>query len=132
MPRKTGIVLQAMCYVLLLYIALSSSAYAHAHPNLDAALVAQYASPWSVALASALALTGFMLTVVPIRSGERWALFTSLAVLIILFIARMTTDPRCLVVLDPHQHGCHTFMIAVVLGVTGIALTGFSRLRATS
>ena len=129
MARKTGIVLQALCYVLLLYIALSARAYSHAHPNLDAALVAQYASPWSVALGSALAFAGFMLTVVPIRNGERWALFTSFAVLIILFVVRMTTDPRCLVVLDPHQHGCHTFMIAVVLGVAGILLTGFSRSR---
>jgi hypothetical protein len=32
------------------------------------------------------------------------------------------------VVLDPHQHGCHTFMVAIVLGVAGLALAGFSRL----
>lgn len=116
-----------MSNTLLLYIALSAPPYARAHPHLDPVLVAQYASPWSVALASALAIAGFMLTVVPIRRGERWALFTSLAVLIILFVARITTDPRCLVVLDPHQHGCHTFMIAMAFGVIGIALISFSR-----
>jgi hypothetical protein len=27
-----------------------------------------------------------------------------------------------LVVLDPHQHGCHTFMIAEVIGVVGLIL----------
>jgi hypothetical protein len=32
-----------------------------------------------------------------------------------------------LVVLDPHQHGCHTFMIATALGIVGLALVGFSR-----
>jgi hypothetical protein len=38
------------------------------------------------------------------------------------FLTRVTTDPRCLVVLDPHQHGCHTFMIATLLGVVGLVL----------
>lgn len=72
-----------------------------------------------------------MLAVIPIRRGEPWALFTSLIILVILFATRMATDPRCLVVLDPHQHGCHTFMIAMVIGVVGLALAGFgSRRRA--
>jgi hypothetical protein len=44
--------------------------------------------------------------------------------LIIMFVTRIATDPRCLVVLDPHQHGCHTFMIAIALGVVGLALAG--------
>jgi len=44
-----------------------------------------------------------------IRRGERWAIWTSLATLMILLGTRMVSDPRCLVVLDPHQHGCHTF-----------------------
>ena len=42
--------------------------------------------------------------------------------LIIILVPRAATDPRCLVVLDPHQHGCHTFMIAVLLGVIGLIL----------
>jgi len=41
---------------------------------------------------------------------------------VILFVTRVATDPRCLVVLDPHQHGCHSFMIAAILGVVGLAL----------
>lgn len=127
MPRKIGIALIVLCYALLLYFSLSSPAYAHAHPHLDATRLAQYASPWPVALGSALALAGITLAVIPIRRGERWALFTSLAVLIILFATRMSTDPRCLVVLDPHQHGCHTFVIAMILGLAGLALAGFSR-----
>jgi hypothetical protein len=63
-----------------------------------------------------------MLALVPVRRGERWALWTSLVMLIILFVTRIKSDPRCLVVLNPHQHGCHTFMIAVLLGVVGLAL----------
>src|SRR5215510_13561449 len=127
MPRKTGIVLVVMCYTLLLYFCLSAPAFAHAHPHLDPVLLVQYTSPWPVALAGALSVAGLMLALVPIRRGERWAVFTSLAMLIILFATRMATDPRCLVVLDPHQHGCHTFMIAMVLGSAGLALAGFSR-----
>jgi hypothetical protein len=38
----------------------------------------------------------------------------------------MATDPRCLVVLDIHQHGCHTFIIAIVLGVAGLILASFA------
>jgi hypothetical protein len=108
--------------VLLLYISLSSGAYAKAHTHLDPVLVAQYASPWPVALGCSLAVAGIIMALVPLRRGERWALWMQLAVLIILFVTRLLTDPRCLVVLDPHQHGCHTFMIAVVVGVIGLVM----------
>jgi len=63
-----------------------------------------------------------MIALVPLRRGERWALWTLLAMLLIPVITRLAADPRCLVVLDPHQHGCHTFMIAVLLGIVGLAL----------
>jgi hypothetical protein len=85
-------------------------------------MLAAYAAPWPVALSCALAVAGIMLAVVPLCRGERWALFTSVAILIILLVTRIATDPRCLVVLNPHQHGCHTFMIAAVLGLVGLAL----------
>ena len=68
-----------------------------------------------------------MLALIPIRRGEQWALWTSLATLIVLLVTRIFTDPRCLVVLDPHQHGCLTFMIALVLGILGVVLVAFSR-----
>ena len=63
-----------------------------------------------------------MLALVPIRRGEGWARCTTLAVLLILLITRVASDPRCLVVLDPHQHGCHSFMIAILIGLIGLAL----------
>jgi hypothetical protein len=85
-------------------------------------MLAAYAAPWPVALASAVVVASIMMALIPLRRGERWALRTELAVLILLFITRLTTDPRCLVVLDPQQHGCHSFMIAVVVGVAGLAL----------
>jgi len=126
MPRKIGLVLIVLCYALVLYFSLSAPAYARAHPHLDPVMLAQYASPWPVALGCALAFVGIILTLIPIRRGERWAVLTCLAMLIILFATRMASDPRCLVVLDPHQHGCHTFMIAMVVGVVGLVLVGFS------
>jgi hypothetical protein len=124
--RKTGVGLIVVANLLLLYMALGSRAYARAHPHLNASLMAEYAGPWPVALASILTGTGIMLALIPIRRGERWALWTSLATLLALFTVRLSTDPRCLVVLDPHQHGCHTFMIAMLVGVIGLGLTGFS------
>ena len=120
--RKVGVGLVVAAYVLLLYTSLAAPAYARAHPYLDTAMLAEYAAPWPVALACALAVAGIMLALVPLRRGERWALWTSVAMLIILLVSRIATDPRCRLVLDPHQHGCHTFMIAVVLGVVGLAL----------
>src|SRR5262249_53433884 len=96
--------------------------YARAHPHLDARILGQYAGAWPVALGCAVAFAGIMLAIVPIWRGERWGWLTSLVILVLMFITRLTTDPRCLVVLDPHQHGCHTFMIAVVLGLLGLIM----------
>jgi hypothetical protein len=125
MKRKIGVWLIVLAYALFLYIALSAPAYAHAHQQLGAHMLAEYAAPWPVALAGSLGLVGIILAVIPIRRGERWAMLTSFATFAILFITRMATDPRCLVVLDPHQHGCHTFMIAVLLGIVGLILSTF-------
>lgn len=47
--RKTGIALILLAYAVLLYTTLAAPAYAHAHPQLDPAMLAQYAGPWPVA-----------------------------------------------------------------------------------
>src|SRR5207248_1382604 len=47
--------------------------------------------------------------------------------LLILLATRIATDPRCLVVLDPHQHGAHTFMISMVLGLVSLTLAAPQR-----
>ena len=120
--RQTGVGLLVISYSLLLYTSLMAPAYAQAHQSLGPATLAAYAAPWPVALACALALVGTMLALFPIRRGERWAVWTTLLMWIILFVTRIKTDPRCLVVLDPHQHGCHSFMIAALLAVIGLAL----------
>ena len=120
-----GLVLAA--YALLLYMSLAAPAYARAHPHLDPAMLAAYASPWPVALACGLAVMGIMLALIPVRRGEAWAVWTSLITLTLLLITRLATDPRCLVALDPHQHGCHTFMIAIVPGVVGLVMAGLTR-----
>ncbi len=114
MKRNIGVGLVVLGYAALLH---SMGGALHG-PNVEA---------WPAALGAAGAVAGIMLALIPIRRGERWAVWTSLSMFGILFVTRMATDPRCRVVLDPHQHGCHTFMIAVVLGVVGLALAGFGR-----
>jgi nicotinamide riboside transporter PnuC len=121
--RKVGVGLVVAAYVLLLYTSLSAPAYARAHSNLDPAFLAAYAAPWPVALACTLVVSGVVLALIPLRRGQRWAWWTLLAMLAICFFTRTLTDPRCFVVLDPHQHGCHTFVIASLLEVIGLALT---------
>jgi len=128
--RKTGIGLLVAAYALVLYTSLAAPAYAHAHQRLGAAVLAAYAAPWPVALASALALNGLVLALIPIRRGERWAIWLCAVTLLILLATRTASDPRCLVVLDPHQHGCHTFMISVVFGLVGLALASPRRSKA--
>jgi len=97
--RKVGIALVVAAYALLIYVSLSAPFYGHTHAHLDPALLAQYSSPWPVALGCMLSFAGIMLTLVPLRHGERWALWTQLGMLATLFLTRMLTDPRCLVVL---------------------------------
>lgn len=125
--RKTGVIFLVFAYAIFFYIAISAPPYARAHPQLAAELRAAYAAPWPLALTYVFAFSGVVLTLIPIRAGERWAIWASLVGFLTLFGVRLATDPRCLVVLDPHQHGCHTFMIAVVLGIAGLALCAFGR-----
>ena len=110
--RNAGVGLLIAAYVWLLYTSL-------------AAMLAEYAARWPTACA--LALNGLVFFLIPIRCGEKWAIWLSVVTLLILLATRTATDPRCLVVLDPHQHGCHTFMISTVLGFVGLALAAPGR-----
>jgi hypothetical protein len=125
--QKAGVGLLLVAYALLIYIAVASPAYAHAHESLGAAFLAPYAAPWPLTLLLVVAGVGIILALIPIRRGERWAIWTSAAMLLAMFAVRFATDPRCLVVLDPHQHGCHTFMIGIVAGLLGLALASRRR-----
>ena len=125
--RKTGVTLLVIAYAIFFYIAISAVPYARAHPMLAPELRAAYAAPWPIALTCVFAFSGVVLALIPIRAGHRWAMWTSLVAFLALLAARLATDPRCLVVLDPHQHGCHTFMIAVLLGIAGLALCASGR-----
>jgi hypothetical protein len=120
--KKLGLVMIVMAYALLIVTAVAAAFFARAHSHLDAVRVAGYAEPWPVTLVVVVGLVGTVLALIPIRRGERWAIVTSALALLALFAVRMTTDPLCLLVLDPHQHGCHTFMIAMVLGLGGLGL----------
>jgi nicotinamide riboside transporter PnuC len=120
--RRIGADLIVLAYAMLLITSLSAPGYAHSHPQLGTAMIAEYASAWPVALACALVVAGVMLALIPIRRGERWALWTTLAIVLILLITRLATDPRCLAAIHPHEHGCHTFMAAMLLAIVGLIL----------
>lgn len=138
MPRKVAVVLIVLAYALLLRGPLLGLLHPQAQaqhgsagmPGMDAR-AATPSDPGLAAAMSALALTGIMLALVPLRKGEAWALWTVAATWLIIGVARLATDPRCLVVLDPNQHGCHTFMAALVLALVGFVLAAFAG-RATS
>jgi len=127
--RQKGVTVMVVAYVLLFYTAVTAPPYARTHVYLGVALLSEYAAPWPVTLTCVLAGIGIILAVIPIRRGERWAILTAATSLVALLATRLWTDPRCAlaVVSDPHQHGCHTFMIAIVLGLIGLALAGVGR-----
>jgi len=119
--RNVGIGLLIAAYGWVLYTSLAA-AYARAHTERGPAIPAEYSAPWPVALACALALNGLVLALIPVRRGERWAIWLSAVTLLILQATRIVTDPCCLLVLDPHQRGCHAFIISMVLGLVGLAV----------
>ena len=125
MRLPIGVGLTATAYLLLLYSALAAPAYARSHSRLDPSKLAAYAAPWPVAMTSVFALTGVVLALIPVRRGEKWAVWTCVSTFLLLLIVRIMTDARCLVVLDPHQHGCHTFMLLVIVGLIGLMLSAF-------
>ena len=127
MRVRIGVGLTVAAYLLLLYGALAAPAYARSHSHLDPAMLAAYSAPWPVAMTSVFAMTGVALALIPVRRGEKWAVWMCLSTFAILLIVRITTDARCLVVLNPHQHGCHTFMLLVLVGITGLILSAFGK-----
>ena len=120
--RKIGIGLLVAGYVSALCIWLAAPAYARVNAQPGTPIFAEYAGPWPVLVACALTLNGLVLALIPVRRGEKWAIWLSAVNLLILLTTRIATDPRSLVVLDPHQHGSYTFMISIVLGLLGLAL----------
>ena len=82
---------------------------------------------WPVVLASMIALSGLILVATSFRKILRFARPVLLLMLLAILTIELLFNPRCWVVLDPNQHGCHSTMIAIVLGVVGLAL---SRMKA--
>ncbi len=64
--HKVGVGLGVVAYALLLYTSLAAPAYAREHRHLDPVMLAQYAAPWPVALACAVAVAGIVLALVPL------------------------------------------------------------------
>lgn len=88
MTRKTGIALLVAAKVLLLYTSLAARAYARLHTQLGATILAACAASWPVAMACALAFNRLELALIPIRHGERWAIWLSAVTLFVLLATR--------------------------------------------
>lgn len=57
-----------------------------------------------------------------VRDGQRWAWWTLLIGLIAIAVQRLAIDRSCTVKIF-WQHGCHQFMIGLVVGAIGFILT---------
>ncbi len=113
--QKIGTGLVMLSYAVLMYLLLANAI--HENPGLASRL-----TYWPVALACVVCFTGIALALISSRRIVPWATPTLSGMLILVLIVGFDTNPRCLVVLDPHQHGCHTFMAAVLLSAVGLAL----------
>ena len=77
---------------------------------------------WRIVTSATLLACGVVLALVPIWRGEAWAVWMTAVVWLGIAVPRIATDPRCWVAYDPHQHGCHTFMGALAIGVVGLGM----------
>jgi hypothetical protein len=78
---------------------------------------------WPVVLACAVAFSGLILTASLLRQTMPWTRTILFLMLLSILTVELLFNPRCWVVLDPQQHGCHSTMIAIVLGAVGLALS---------
>ena len=124
--RKASVVLLTLSYFVLLHRRIARFvqghpfAGEHAMPGMATPAAQPGAAAWENALIFSLAFVGVVLALIPLRRGERWASWTSAGVWAVLGGTRFATDPQCLKVLDVHQHGCHTFVIALVMAMAGL------------
>lgn len=85
----------------------------------------QYIGAWPVHLLLSLVIVEVYLCWVPMRRGENFAWWLALIPLVVLGITRIASDPRCLGSL--HVHGCHMFLITLVLGFVGLGMVKWGR-----
>ena len=124
--RKASVVLLTLGYFVLVNGRIARLLHGrpfvseHVMPGIAMPAAQPGAAAWENALIFSLAFVGVVLALIPLRRGERWAGWTSAAVWAVLGGTRFATDPQCLQVLDVHRHGCHTFVIALVVAVAGL------------
>ncbi|SRR6266700_260369 len=90
--------------------------------------VAHKLEPGIALVGMALIVVEIMIALVPLRRGESWAFWAAVLPFVIAGIPRLLTDSACQLS-DMHHHGCHQFMMAMLLGVIGLALSGASIFR---
>jgi hypothetical protein len=78
---------------------------------------------WPVVLASMIAFSGLILAATSFHGIPRWARPILFLMLLSILTVELLFNPRCWLVLDPQEHGCHSTMIAIVLGAVGLALS---------
>jgi hypothetical protein len=76
----------------------------------------------------ALVAVEILVVLVPLRRGEKWALWAALLPLALVGIPRMLTDPTC-TAMSLSVHGCHQFMGALLLAAVGFILVSFGLRR---
>jgi len=85
-----------------------------------------FMSPWPLSLALALGVMGLFIALGPLRRGERWAIWAALTPLVITGALRVPFDPLCTTTVMS-QHGCHMFLITLVVAALGLAMCLFAR-----
>ena len=87
---------------------------------------------WRIVLTGALLAAGALLALWPIAQGMMWGVWGTVALLLGIAVPRIASDPRCWVAYDPTKHGCHTFLISLIIATVGVVLCGRSIARETS
>jgi len=109
--NTTGALLLSAAFILCF----ASPAIAHSHSGATFTVSATFQE-------MLLPIFGIAISWFGVRDGQRWAWWTVLLGLLVIAVLRISTDRACTVRIFS-QHGCHQFMIGLVVGAIGLVLS---------
>ena len=110
--NTTGALLLCAAFILCF----ASPVIAHSHSRVHATF-----SVTATFQEMLLPIFGIAISWFGVRDGQRWAWWTVLLGLLVIAILRISSDRGCTVRIFS-QHGCHQFMLGLVVGAIGLVL----------
>src|SRR5437879_5044655 len=121
---KAGTALVAIGYLLLSVSALLGLIFISNYPHEIHEHQVQIATPWALTNQLVVGFLGAWLVYSHLRNRSKAAFVVLAACATILLLVRLRNDASCFGAL--HEHGCHTFLAAIILVFVGLMLSAKS------